>query len=147
MAQQDDLGTMLALYRAVWRATGRQQVFLIVLSLVVAALAAAPLKFQQLVVNGLVRDGGTSRLAWLCAGLLAVVLLSAALKFALNLNLSAVGERVVRLIRERLYANSVAAAAIPAPDLPKRGTLVTMLSAEAETVGSFAGAAIAAPLM
>ena len=72
---------------------------------------------------------------------------SAALKFALNLNLSAVGERVVRLIRERLYANSVAAAAIPAPDLPKRGTLVTMLSAEAETVGSFAGAAIAAPLL
>ena len=40
MAQQDDLGAMLALYRAVWRATGRQQVFLIVLSLVVAALAA-----------------------------------------------------------------------------------------------------------
>jgi len=30
---------------------------------------------------------------------------------------------------------------------PKRGTLVTMLAAEAEVVGSFAGSALAAPLM
>ena len=147
MAQRDDRGTMLALYRAVWRVTGRQQVLLIAVSLIVAALAAAPPKFQQLVVNSLVQAGGSSRLAWLCAGFLAVVLLSAALKFVLNLNLSVVGERVVRLIRERLYANCVADATAAASDLPKRGTLVTMLSAEAEVVGSFAGAAIAAPLM
>jgi ABC-type bacteriocin/lantibiotic exporter with double-glycine peptidase domain len=144
---QSDAGTMAALYRAVWRVSGRQQLALIVLSLAVAALAAAPLKFQQLVVNSLVQGGEVRRLTWLCGGFLGVVLLSAALKFALNLSLSVVGERVVRLLRERLYANSVSDAASGAGDAPKRGTLVTMLSAEAEAVGSFAGAAIAAPLM
>jgi ABC-type bacteriocin/lantibiotic exporter with double-glycine peptidase domain len=144
---QHDATTMVALYRAVWRVTGRQQLRLIGLSVPVAALAAAPLKFQQLVVNSLVQHGDVHRLTWLCAGFLGVVLLSAALKFLLTLNLSMVGERVIRLIRERLYANQVSAAASGARHAPKRGTLVTMLSAEAEVVGSFAGAAIASPLM
>ena len=129
-----------------WRVTGRQQLVLIGLSVAVAALAAAPLKFQQLVVNSLVEGGDISRIAWLCAGLLGVVLLSAALKFALNFRLSVLGERIVLLIRERLYANYVTDGS-RATDAPKRGTLVTMLAAEAESVGAFAGSAIASPLM
>jgi ABC-type bacteriocin/lantibiotic exporter with double-glycine peptidase domain len=141
-------GTIWDLYRAIWRVTGRHQFVLIGLSVVIAALAVAPLKFQQLVINSLVYGGDRQHLAWLCAGLLGVVLLSGALKFALNFQLSVVGERVVLLIRERLYANFVLdAAGTPAKDAPKRGTLVTMLAAEAEFVGSFAGAAIASPLM
>ena len=34
------------LYRVIWRVTRRQQVLLIALSVIVAGLAAAPLKFQ-----------------------------------------------------------------------------------------------------
>jgi ABC-type bacteriocin/lantibiotic exporter with double-glycine peptidase domain len=140
-------GTMRDLYRAVWRVTGAQQIVLILLSLLVAALAAVPLKFQQLVVNSLVYDGDVRRLAWLCAGFLAAVLASAALKFVLGLRLSVVGERVVLLIRERLYRNGVADANHDAAGAPQRGTLVTMLAAEAEVVGSFAGSAISSPLV
>lgn len=137
----------MELYRAIWRVTGRQQPWLILLSLAVAALAAVPLKFQQLVVNSLVEHGKASYLAWLCAGMLAAVLASAALKFALNLSMSTVGERVVLRIRDRLYANHVTDVAAGGAEPPKRGTLVTMLSAEAESVGAFAGVAIATPLM
>jgi ABC-type bacteriocin/lantibiotic exporter with double-glycine peptidase domain len=140
-------GSMGDLYRAVWRVTGRQQIVLILLSLLVAALAAVPLKLQQLVVNGLVQDGDARRLAWLCAGFLAAVLASAALKFALGLRLSVVGERVILLIRERLYRNGVVDANRDAAGAPPRGTLVTMLAAEAEIVGAFAGSAIASPLV
>jgi hypothetical protein len=96
--------TLLDLYRAVRRVTGRQQLILIGLSVTVAALAAAPLKFQQLVVNRLVEGADIRRVAWLCAGFLAVALLSTALKFVLNLRLSVLGESVVLLVRERLYA-------------------------------------------
>lgn len=138
---------MTELYGAIWRVTGRQQVLLIVLSLLISALAAVPLKFQQLVINGLVYGGDVRNLVWLCAGFLGVVLASATLKFALKYRLSIVGERVILLIRERLYTIYVADAALEAADLPRRGTLVTMLSAEAEAVGAFAGAAIATPLM
>jgi ABC-type bacteriocin/lantibiotic exporter with double-glycine peptidase domain len=138
---------IFGLYRVIWRVTGRQQLLLIGLAVVVAGLAAAPLKFQQLVINGLVEDGTVARLAWLCAGFLAVTLLSAGLKFALNYRLSIVGEDIVLRIRERLYANYVTDVRAGASDVPKRGTLVTMLAAEAESVGAFAGAAIASPLV
>ncbi len=138
---------MIELYRTIWRVTGRQQALLIALSLLISVLAAAPLKFQQLVINGLVYGGDVRSLGWLCGGFLGVVLLSAALKFALNYRLAIVGERIVMLIRERLYANYVSDAGEGTADLPRRGTLGTMLSAEAEAVGAFAGAAIATPLM
>lgn len=135
------------LYRVIWRVTGRQQLLLIGLAIVVAALAAAPLKFQQLVINSLVEDGEIARIAWLCAGFLAVTLLSAGLKFALNYRLSVLGEDIVLRIRERLYGNYVSDVGTGAPGAPKRGTLVTMLAAEAESVGAFAGSAIASPLV
>jgi ABC-type bacteriocin/lantibiotic exporter with double-glycine peptidase domain len=135
------------LYRVIWRVTGHQQLLLIGLAVTVAALAAAPLKFQQLVINGLVEDGTISRIAWLCAGFLGVTLLSAGLKFALNYRLSVVREQIVLRLRERLYGNYVTDIATAAPDAPKRGTLVTMLAAEAESVGAFAGSAIASPLV
>jgi ABC-type bacteriocin/lantibiotic exporter with double-glycine peptidase domain len=139
--------TIAQLYGVIWRITGRQQLLLIALAIIVAALAAAPLKFQQLVINSLVAGGDIYRVAWLCAGLLAVTLLSLAFKFALNFRLSILGERIVLLLRERLYANCVSDAAAGTTGAPKRGTLVTMLAAEAESVGAFAGSAIAAPLM
>lgn len=135
------------LYRAVWRVTGREQILLIGLSLVVAALAAAPLKFQQLAINSLVEHGKVGTLAWMCAGFLGAVLLSAGFKFLLGLQLSVVGERVVRMIRERLYANHVADMARDGPGAVERGTLLTMLTAEAEMVGSFAGSAISSPVV
>ncbi len=138
---------MRELYRAIWRITGRRQLLLIALAGLVAALAAAPLKFQQLVINGLVEAADPAMIVWLCLGFLAVVLVSAGLKFLLRLGISAVGERVVLLIRKRLYANLVHDTVAGAADLPTRGTLVTKLSAEAEMVGAFAGSAIATPLV
>ena len=135
------------LYRALWRVTGRQQSLLIVMALLVAALAAVPLKFQQLVINGLVYGGDVSLLLSLCIGFFGAVLLSAALKFLLGLRQSTVGERVVLLIRERLYGNCVADARIGGEEAMQRGALLTMLAAEAEVVGAFAGAAIATPLV
>lgn len=138
---------MIDLYRAIWRTTGRRQPVLILLSVLIAVLAAAPLRLQQLIINGLVYGGDRYRLVWLCAAFLAVVLLSAGLKFAINFMISVVGERVVLLLRERLYRNAVGDAASGGGESPKRGALVTMLSSEAEAVGAFAGAAIAMPIM
>jgi len=135
------------LYGVVWRFTGRQQTLLIVMAVLVAGLASLPLKFQQLVINNLVEDAKLAYIAWLCAGFVAVTLLSAALKFALNYRLSILGEGIVLRLRQRLYENFVADTAADLPDRPKRGTLVTMLAAEAEAVGTFAGSAIAIPLM
>ncbi len=139
--------TIADLYRTIWRVTGRRQRLLIFLSIVLALLAAAPLKFQQLIVNSLVEHSDIGHLAMLCLGFFAAILLSAALKFLLNFRLSVLGERAIWMIRERLYANYVSDTVAADTGLPKRGTLVTMLASEAEAVGSFAGSAIAWPLM
>ena len=138
---------MRELYRAVWRVSGREQVFLVVLALLVAGLASVPLRFQQLAINGLVERPDVRALAWNCAGFVGAILLSAALKFVLGLRLSLVGERVVRLIRERLYTNLVDDVARDPAAAAQRGRILAMLNAEAELVGSFAGAAVASPLL
>jgi len=138
---------MGAFYAAIWRTTWRQQLLLIALSVSVAALAAAPLKFQQEVINNLVAGGDLDLLIWLCAGYFGVVLLSAALKFAHGYKISMLGEQVTHMIRARLYTNYVEDTGAGVPELPRRGTMVTMISAEAEGVGHFAGAAIAEPLV
>ncbi len=139
--------TLANMYRTIWRTTSRDQGLLIVLSLAVAILASAPLKFQQLVVNSMVYTSDLTKHAWLCAGFFTAILLGALLKFALNYKRSVLGERAIRILRERLYGNYVVDTSTSAQDLPTRGTFVTMLNSEAEAVGSFAGIAISAPLM
>ena len=138
---------MIDFYKAIWLATWRQQIPLILLSIIVAALAAAPLDFQKEAINGLVAGEDGDKLLMLCAGYLGIILLSAALKFLLNFRISALGEAVIRLIRERLYARYVEDTVAEAGQISTKGTLVTMISAEAEDVGAFSGAAIAEPLV
>lgn len=138
---------MIAFYRAIWRHTWRRQLVLVALSLAAAALAAAPLEYQQRIINHLVARGELERLIWLCAGFLAVVAASGAVKFALNYQVSAVGERVIRRIRALLYEHYIAEAVRLGVPSERRGTLVATLSAEAEGVGAFAGSAIATPVM
>jgi ABC-type multidrug transport system fused ATPase/permease subunit len=138
---------MRAMYAAIWRVTAREQMLLILLALLVSVLAAAPLKFQQLVVNSLIEGGNVGLLVTLCAGFLLVVLLSAALKFALNYGMSLTGERVILTIRERLYRNQVTDTRAGTGEMPKRGALLSMLSTEAEALGKFAGSAVASPLV
>lgn len=139
--------TLSNMYRTIWSATARDQPLLIVLSLAVAALAAVPLKFQQLAINSMVESSDVAKLAWLCLGYFGAVMLGTALKFALNYKRSVLGERAVHMVRSRLYANHVKDTAADADGRPKRGSLVTMLTSEAEAVGSFSGIAISAPLM
>lgn len=135
---------MLELYRRIWNVTGREQILLIVLSLAVAGLAAAPLQFQKDIVNGL---GGTMdkhHLVTLCAGYLGVLALSSLLKFVLRYRSSIVSESVIRRVRGTVYRNLEGDEAWAGD---KRGTMVTMIAAEAEEVGQFAGGAIASPLL
>jgi len=137
---------LLQLYRAILRATGRRQILLILLSLMVAGLAAVPLDYQKTIINALAGDLDPVRLGELCLGMAAVILLSLGLKFVLGYQSGIVGEDVIRRIRIRVTE----AIAEPNPDRPgavKSGTNATMLSTEAEEVGRFAGSALAEPLL
>ena len=138
---------MGAFYRRIWTVTWRQQILLIILSVLVAAIAAAPLKLQQDIINHLVTNEDAYILFWYCLAYLGVIAASAGLKFAQAFYTRRLGEWTVRLMRNRLYAEAVEHGLPSESRGSGRGTLVNVLSAEAEAVGTFAGAAISAPVM
>ena len=139
--------TLKDLYGVIWRYTRRDQILLIVLALAVSALAVFPLKFQQLAINSMVEHSDVATLAWLCAGYFGAVVVGALAKFILSYRRSVLGERTVRILRDRLHTNYVDDAAGDRSKLPKRGSMVMMITSEAEAVGTFAGDAIATPLV
>jgi len=135
------------LYRLLWRQTKRAQLLLIGLSLAIAALAAMPLYFQQKLVNGLAY--GTSMHQVLALGIqyAAAALLAIGLKLYLQYRGAMLGETMVRRIRGRILANRARKRQAGDPARQADGTVVSMLTAEAEYVGLFAGEAITTPLL
>lgn len=137
---------MIQLYAAIWRVSGPRQIVLILLSVAVAALAAAPLKFQQEIVN-LLTEGSfeVSRLYLLAAGMIAVILLSLGLKWVLGYRSQILGEDIIRLIRNKLLDGAVEE--VRSHGSLRTGTLSTAISAEAEELGKFTGGSISEPVM
>lgn len=137
---------MIQLFSAIWRVSGRRQIVVILLSLAIAALAAAPLKFQQNIVNLLTGGSFEARQLYLLGGgMMGVILLSLGLKWLMSYRSQLLGEDVIRLIRTMLLR---AAADIEKSDgTVLTGTLSTAISAEAEELGKFAGSAFSEPVM
>ena len=99
---------MLQLYSAIWRVSGSRQIVLILLSVAIAALAAAPLKFQQEIVNLLTLGTfETAQLILLASGMMGVILLSLGLKWLMGYRSQILGEDVIRHIRNRLLEGAV----------------------------------------
>lgn len=137
---------MLRLYREIWRISWRNQLGLIALALAVAGLAAVPLAYQKAIVNGLSYDVGPDSLSTLYrqgAEMAAVILLSLSLKWGLGFLSGVTGEATIRRLRHATLDRAAAGG----EGAPPRGSLVSMVSAEAEEVGKFAGGAIAQPLL
>ena len=98
---------MIQLYAAIWRVSGRRQIVLIFLSFAIAALAAAPLKFQQDIVNLLTYGPfEKSQLFLLGGGMMGVILVSLGLKWVMGYRSQLLGEDVIRLIRSRLLTGA-----------------------------------------
>lgn len=137
---------MLQLYSVIWRASARRQIILIILSLSVAALAAAPLEFQRDIINHLTSGNIEGpRLLFLGAGMMGVILLSLGLKWVLGYRAGTLGEDMIRLIRQRLLARTVDVD--EAGEDVRKGTMTTAISAEAEELGKFAGGAFSDPVV
>ena len=135
------------MYAAIWRVSWRRQIVLILLSIAIASLAAAPLEFQKQIVNGLT-DSSTDHttLIWMCAGMLGVILISLSLKWLLGFRSSTLGEDMIRRLRGRIYDNALSPARARQSDVAK-GTLATVVSAEAEDLGKFTGGAFSDPIV
>ena len=65
---------MRELYDYVWRSSASQQIVLIILAIMAAVLAAAPLELQRHIINTLAGHERVERLGWLCEGYLIAAL-------------------------------------------------------------------------
>lgn len=136
---------VIQLYAAIWQASDRRQIILILLSLAIAGLAAVPLEFQKNIVN-LLADGtlAARELYLLGAGMMAAILLSLTLKGIAGYRAGVLGEDLIRLIRTHLVEEAKTQA--PGRRVPA-GSLATAVSAEAEELGKFAGSAFSEPVV
>ncbi|WP_210485402.1 ABC transporter transmembrane domain-containing protein [Microvirga antarctica] len=134
-------------YRRIWQLSGRSQVTLIGLSIIVSALAAAPLHFQKELVNGLTYGISFSAVLLLGAQYASAIVVTILVKGLLKYRSAMLGESIVRRIRRRIYTAYAEHRASGAPPKLAPGTLVSMLTGEADKVGHFVGDAFAGPLV
>ncbi|WP_164659925.1 ABC transporter transmembrane domain-containing protein [Tropicibacter sp. Alg240-R139] len=137
---------MFQLYAAIWRVSSGRQIVLIILSLAIAFLAAVPLEFQKDIVNLLTKNEiNEEDLFWHCLFMMLAILVSLGLKWLMGYRSGVLGEDIIRLIRARLVEGAVSAH-VRGTEI-RKGTLSTAVSAEAEELGKFAGAAISEPVV
>jgi ABC-type multidrug transport system fused ATPase/permease subunit len=135
---------MLNLYKAIWRHTAKRQLILLILSALVAGLAAVPLDYQKEIINGLTGGIDFPRLVRLVSEMFAVILLSLGLKAVLNYHAGLTGEWAIKALRGKVYQDT------SGKDSERdrvEGTLANMISSESETVGKFVGDAVATPML
>lgn len=136
---------MFELYRAIWKASAGRQIVLILLSIVIAGLAAAPLSFQKEIINAMT-DGVSTRetIIRLCAGMMAVILLSLSLKWVMGYRANTLGEDMIRQLRNLIFrAHSNGSDA----HRNRSGEVTAMITAEAEELGKFSGSAFSEPVV
>jgi ABC-type multidrug transport system fused ATPase/permease subunit len=137
---------MRELYDYVWRSSASQQIVLIVLAAIAAVLATAPLELQRHIINTLAGHERVERLGWLCGGFLIASLAIGGLKYTVNIRSARLGESMIRSLRGQIFdAGSTVMRSETATDTS--GTVVTMISTEAETVGKFVGDCISTPIV
>ena len=134
-------------YKAIWKNTQRTQILLIAVSVAIALLAAAPLYFQQKIINGLTYGIELNQMLVLGAQYAAAALFTICLKLFLQYRVAILGESAVRYIRRRILANHAQSRRLGSSTQYADGTIVSMLTAEAENVGLFVGEAISTPLV
>ncbi|MFZ1430707.1 MAG: ABC transporter transmembrane domain-containing protein [Geminicoccaceae bacterium] len=135
--------------------SGRQQLVILALSILLLPLNYYSYDIPKQIINRALGPNETPAffgyemdrlqlLAVLCALLLAVVLISGALKYYVNVYAGVVAERMLRRLRYQLYSHLLR---FPLPQLRRvsQGELVQMINAETEALGGFVGEAVSTP--
>lgn len=141
-----------SLFRYVWRINPRGQILLIVLTGLVFPLSMVPLELQRRLVDQAIKGEDIHLLGVLGAVYLGVMLLQGGLKYLMNLRRARIIQQATSHLREAIYFCLYAV--VPRRDprqsgdpTEDQGTVVSMIAAEAEKVGQFAGIALSDPIL
>jgi ABC-type multidrug transport system fused ATPase/permease subunit len=133
---------MREFYAYVWRSSASRQIVLIVLAVMAALMAMAPLELQRHIINTLAGHEEAERLFWLCWAYLIAALSIGGLKYMLNIKSAGLGESMILSLRQDIFSSTSPLKSSEALDetaKDKAGTFVAMIANEAEAVGKFVG--------
>ncbi|MGL4967687.1 MAG: ABC transporter transmembrane domain-containing protein [Inquilinus sp.] len=130
------------LYRYIWQVSGRDQIFLSLLAVMVFMLDLAPLELQRRIVNGALAHSQLRDLLLLCLIYVAAVVTQGGIKLVLNVYRGAVSEAANRRLRLQMSPASADSSADDAPEAGKAGVEISIIVSEVEAVGGFIGASI-----
>ncbi|MCA0872614.1 cyclic nucleotide-binding domain-containing protein [Seohaeicola saemankumensis] len=145
------------LFSFIWKHSKRQQLWLLVLTLVSFPFLYASLELPKRIINDAIGSPTASVTIWgvqmsqtqylwlLCAAFLAMVLVSGLMKMHINTRKGVLAERMLRRLRFQLIARMMR---FPKPYFrtTSQGELVSMITSEAEPMGGLMGDAIAQPV-
>lgn len=138
-----------SLYSFIWQSSRRQQVWLVLLTLMVAPMSMVPLELQRRIVDDAIHNQDLRYMVLLCGIYLVVLLVQGGLKYALNVYRGSLVERIALNLRAQIFGVLV-------HEPLKRhehsigtdkGAVVSMTSAEVEEVAGFVGDSISFPLL
>ncbi len=145
------------LFSFIWKHSKRQQLWLLVLTLVSFPFLYASLELPKRIINDAIGSPTENVTIWgvqmsqthylwlLCAAFLAMVLVSGLMKMHINTRKGVLAERMLRRLRYQLIARMMR---FPKPYFrtTSQGELVSMITSEAEPMGGLMGDAIAQPV-
>jgi putative ABC transport system ATP-binding protein len=156
-SDDDDDTLAPGIYHFIVRHSRREQLYLIIVTLLSLPFFYYSLKLPKLIVNEAIRGkhfpheflgiafGQVGYLLLLCGVFLALVLISQWFKNHLNVRRGMAGERMLRRLRYQLFER-VLRYPLRQFDRTATGEIVAMMTAELEPVGGFIGEAFALPI-
>jgi len=145
-----------SLFRFIWKFSGRQQLFILLITVLSYPIGYILLELPKLIVNDAIQGDGFPRavfgfefdqisyLGLLCLTFLGLVVVSNGLKLYLNVFKGRLGERMLRRLRFELFQR-VLRFRLPHFRKVSSGEIIPMITSEVEDVGGFIGEAFALP--
>ena len=131
----------------IWRISGGDQVWLCLLSGLIAVSNTLPIEIQRRVVDRSLKEGSFRSLAFFVLAYAVVVLVQGLCKLLSNIYRSWVSEHGVRILRTFLNQREEGAASATDATAETQGTEISMVIAESEPIGAFVGESISEPLL
>jgi ABC-type multidrug transport system fused ATPase/permease subunit len=135
------------LFGYIWQVSGRHQLGLAALSVVVFLLVAAPLELQRRIVNGALERGDFGSVLMLFLGYIGLAVLSGGIKLSLNTYRAWIGETLSRNLRATVYGMAIQSHDQHRDDQIRRADALAVQIAEVDAVGGFAGISFSEPIL
>jgi ABC-type bacteriocin/lantibiotic exporter with double-glycine peptidase domain len=134
------------LFGFVWRVSAWSQLWISLLAIAVFVLNTAPLELQRRILNATILNGDIKLVLGLALAYACLVLSEGLVKLLMNVYRGWVGEKAVRALR---LSASALVDSLPEQrnDASVQGVEISLILAEPEPIGGFAGIAISEPVL